>query len=131
MWYDTFGCPQLTADAYRRPVVLLASSPKVFANKNSNRSSIEYNKSRMTFVPFFDLDTEVISDPIIVFLAGSHFYLVERQIDVVTKKSFAFEDWPAINPMHETVIQTHRMLAPAIFPAVIKLNDLILSFPYE
>ncbi|KAG2198381.1 hypothetical protein INT47_009786 [Mucor saturninus] len=89
MWFDTIGCPQLNADTMKRPVVLLSSSPRIFKTTGIERDldgSIVYNKCRQTFVPFFELDTQYLADPIIIFLTSSHFYLLDRQTNVKSKK---------------------------------------------
>lgn len=118
MWYDTFGCPQLTADTFKRPVVLFSSSPKVFANNETevdSNGSIVYNKHRVTFVPFFELDPQSISDPIVLFLTGSHFYLVERHVDVRKKKTIDFENWPKVNPLHKVIMREHGDICTSDF----------------
>ncbi|KAI8636325.1 hypothetical protein BD408DRAFT_438022, partial [Parasitella parasitica] len=115
MWFDTFGCPQLVADTFSRPVVLLGSSARSFPGKGTeldSQGNVVYNKSRMTFVPFFSLDPNVICDPIILFLTDDHFYLLELKASEKSKTK-VFEHWPPVNPMHLTIMENHRDICPA------------------
>ncbi|KAG2199328.1 hypothetical protein INT47_012962 [Mucor saturninus] len=47
MWFDTVGCPQLVTDTFKRPVVLLSSSPKIF-----KETGIEYDNKGLLYSAF-------------------------------------------------------------------------------
>lgn len=75
--YDTFACLQVITDAFRRTVVLFASVEQQNQDgspRKDDLGNVKYNKYRTAVVPFFELDTETMIDPIIIILTGEHFY---------------------------------------------------------
>lgn len=117
-WYNTIECPQLTADAYGRPVVLFSTSLKV--DKEGNYMVDElgetlYTKSSQTFVPSSYLDPTYMFDPIVLLLSDSHFYLVELKTNPRSKKHIKFSNWPSINPYHKYAMKRHSKECPIDF----------------
>lgn len=115
MWFETTGCPQVVADTFNRHVVLLTASPKVYSGGRigiDSNGNIEYNNERGLFSPFFELDTNYLFDPIVLFIFNNHYYLVERNVNTRTKKSVDFEHWPKINPLHRFVMEKHGDICP-------------------
>ena len=144
MWFDCYTCPQLVADTFKRPVVLLTTNPLVYRcnlplDRNGHKYDQEgrkldtlghhldsennfiYDKIRTLFVPFFELDLETVNDPIVLLLTSKHFYLVEQKTDSRTKKPIEFSSWPLLQPMHKVIVDA--------FPdsSVVDYSDYFLS----
>ena len=71
LWFDCHGCSQLVVDAFRRPVILFASRPKLARGGIpwiDNEGRAIYTKDSTIFVPFIEMDSETSRDDPIILL---------------------------------------------------------------
>ncbi|KAG2211158.1 hypothetical protein INT47_006277 [Mucor saturninus] len=111
LWFDCYGCPQIVADTFKRPVFLHAITPKVDKYDitwKDNDGNIIYTKDSITFVPLLGLDLEIMNNPIQLLFANSRFYVILPQIDNKTKKAFKVKKWPTLNFSHHKIFDAHR-----------------------
>ena len=111
LWFDCYGCPQIVADTFRRPVILHATTPKTDKYDNLWRDddgNVIYTKDAITLVPFLGLDLEKMNEPIVLFFINSHFYMIEPIVDSKTKKAIIPKKWPTINFSRQKIFNAHR-----------------------
>ncbi|KAL0582213.1 hypothetical protein ABG067_007966, partial [Albugo candida] len=111
-WFDTMVYPQIIADTFRRPVVMLSSSKRQFQAtgvETDTYGNAMYNKERVTFVPLFDLDINYQYDPIILLNVDRHFLTVVRDVKITNSVSEPYTRWPVtINVLHATTMDAHK-----------------------
>lgn len=77
-----------------RKNVQLSSSLYVYRTTGTaldSNGNLIYQTDIYSSSQFIKLDTETMFGRIILFLSGSHFYLIERRINPKTKKTVDFE----------------------------------------
>lgn len=101
LWFSTFSCPQVVADAYQRPVILYT-----YVNyKLKKTGEMKENDEAQVFFPLVNMEMANANKPIALLLSESHFYSVEFcRTPTGRMKKF---DKPALNLDHHRLRQLY------------------------
>ncbi|KAI9252511.1 hypothetical protein EDC94DRAFT_275590 [Helicostylum pulchrum] len=100
LWFSTLSCPQVVADTYQRPVIILN-----YVGNMLKTGKIRINHEPQVFFPLIHMDLRNAEHPITILLAHNHFYYVEfKRTPTGRLKKFIK---PVLNMDHERLFRSN------------------------